>query len=182
MTKTSNTTSGIDLNIFGVYTSKTDGSKGTAYGAGNDQHEANRNSQENYRTGTNMDTSSSGSSGGSGDSGGGCSSGGGCYVTTACLEALGLPKDSLELKAMKTLTKEHILKSFKGKRDYVAYQRRGPAIAQAIDAREDSQNVWKRIYERLQDVSASVVENNYEGAHNLYKDLMLSLEKQFVRA
>jgi len=106
--------------------------------------------------------------------------GGGCYVTTACLDALGLPKDSLELGAMKVLTRDHILKSFSGKRDYIAYGRKGPAIVQAIESREDSLGIWGRIYETLKDVTASVLSGNYERGHQSYKELILDLEKQFV--
>ena len=104
-----------------------------------------------------------------------------CYVTTACLDALGKPRDSPEMSAMKTLTKNYVLKSFSGKRDYIMYRRRGPAIAEAINSREDSQGIWKNVYERLGDVTSSVLSSNYEMGHRLYKDLMLGLEKQFVK-
>jgi len=105
--------------------------------------------------------------------------GGGCYVTTACLDALGLPRDSLEMKAIKVLTRDHVLKSFSGKRDYVSYQTKGPAIVQAIASQENPQGIWDGIYQRLGDVTASVLSNDYEKGHNQYKELILGLEKQF---
>lgn len=122
------------------------------------------------------------SSGDSGSSGGGSSGGGGdscCYVTTACLDALSLPRDSLELRAMKILTKNHILKTFRGKRDYVLYQRKGPRIVQAIESREDSQNIWRGIYDKLMNVTASILSRDYEKGHQQYKELILGLERQF---
>jgi len=178
MAKTHNTTDGFDM-MLGIRTSRTDGPKGSGYGAGNNQEEANKSSYSSYqRADPNDSNFDSGSSGG-GDSGGG----GGdscCYVTTACLDALRMPRDSLELKAMKVLTKEHVLKSFSGKKDYVAYQRKGPAIVQAIELREDKQNIWEGIYEKLKEVTSSVLSQDYSKGHQQYKDLILGLESQLA--
>lgn len=103
--------------------------------------------------------------------------GGGCYITTACLDALSLPKDSLEMIAMKVLTKEHILKSFQGKKDYITYGRKAPVIVQAIESRDDSQDIWKRVYGALKNITSAVLSSDYERAHQQYKDLVLGLEK-----
>lgn len=181
--KTSNTTDGFDM-MTGTRTLRTDGPKGSGYGAGNNQAEADKSSYEHYQRADPNDSNFVSSSSGGGSSGGDSGGGGGscCYVTTACLDALGLSRDSLELRAMKTLTNNHILQSFSGKRDYVLYQRKGPAIVQAIESREDSQGIWKRVYESLRDVTTSVLSGNYERGHQSYKELILGLEKQFVPA
>jgi len=135
-----------------------------------------------YDAGFDHGVDSKSDSGGSSGSSSGCSSGGsgGCYVTTACLDALNLPRDSLEMKAMKTLTKEHILKSFTGKRDYVSYQRKGPAIVQAIESQKDSRRIWQEVYAKIKDVTSSVMSGNLSEGHALYKELILGLEKQFA--
>ena len=180
MAKTHNTTDGFD-SMMGINTSRTDGPKGSGYGAGNNQREANQSSYEHYQRADSNDSNFVSS--GSGDSGGGGSEGSGgscCYVTTACLDALGLSRDSLELRAMKVLTKEHILKSFSGKRDYVSYQRKGPAIVQAIESREDSQNIWEKTYGKLKDIANNIISGNYEKGHQMYKELILGLENQFA--
>jgi len=44
-TKTTNTTSGLDL-LLGINTSKTESPNGTGYGAGNNQREANQSSYD----------------------------------------------------------------------------------------------------------------------------------------
>ncbi len=106
--------------------------------------------------------------------------GGGCYITTACLDAIGLPRDSLEMKAMEVLTKEHILKSFQGKKDYVIYGRKAPLIVQAIKSRDDSQDVWKRVYGTLRNITSAVLSSDNERAHKQYKDLVLGLEKEYL--
>ncbi len=140
-----------------------------------------RTSEESQKIASEKSDSGGGGSSSSGGSSGGGGSSSCCYVTTACLDALGLPRDSLEMRAMKLLTKEHILKSFSGKRDYVWYGRNGPAIVRAIESRPDSKAIWKGVYEKLRDVTSSVLSKNYEGAHRLYKGLVFGLEEQFVK-
>lgn len=181
MAKTTNTTDAFDM-IMGINTARTDGPKGSGYGAGYNQREANQSAHDHYQRADSNDSNFVPSDGGSG--GGGSSGGGGgdscCYVTTACLDALGLPRDSLELRAMKVLTRDHILKTFSGKRDYVTYQKKGPKIVAAIEAREDSQGIWSTIYDRLRDVTNSILSRNYEEGHQKYKELILGLEGQFA--
>jgi hypothetical protein len=104
-----------------------------------------------------------------------------CYITSACLDAMHLPRDSLEMKAMKLLTREHILKTFAGKRDYVAYGRKAPAIVSAIRSREDSQRIWERVYETLRNITATITSGDYQQGHAQYKDLVLRLESEFAR-
>jgi hypothetical protein len=103
-----------------------------------------------------------------------------CYIVSACLDDLGIPRNSQEMQAMKQLTKEHILNSFSGKRDYVSYGRIGPKIVDSIRSREDSKQVWGNIYKKLTDVASVVFEGKYEEGHQQYKSLVLGLEKKFV--
>jgi len=105
---------------------------------------------------------------------------GGCYVTTSCLDALDLPKDSLEMKAIKVLTIDHILKSLKGKKDYVLYGRRAPRIVEAIESRSDSQNIWRRVYGKLKEITESVLSEDYEKGYRDYKELVSGLERQYA--
>ena len=103
-----------------------------------------------------------------------------CYVTTACLDAMSLPRDSQIMAAMKTLTRDYILKSFKGKKDYLQYRKRGPVIVQAIKSREDSHVIWNNVYKRLEEVTSNILSGDYAGSHKQYRSLMLELENQFV--
>lgn len=102
-----------------------------------------------------------------------------CYITTACLKSLGMPEDCLEFKAMKILTKEHILKSRQGKRDYVSYGRKSPAIVKRIEARTDAREIWTGVYEKLKDVAKLVFDKNYEGGYQSYRSLVIDLNERF---
>ncbi len=98
-----------------------------------------------------------------------------CFITTACLRALGKPQDSLEFRAMKVLTKEHILKSMQGKRDYVKYGKQAPRIVQAIEARPDSREIWGRVYGKLGEISDLVFSDRREEGYQAYKNLVSEL-------
>ena len=98
-----------------------------------------------------------------------------CFITTACLRALGKPQDSLEFRAMKVLTKEHILKSMQGKRDYVRYGRQAPKIVQAIEARPDANEIWRGVYKTLGEVADFVLSGRREEGYQSYKQLVSEL-------
>lgn len=103
-----------------------------------------------------------------------------CYITSACLDDLGIPRTAPEMMAMKVLTKEHILKSYSGVRDYVRYEKRAPAVVSAIKAREDAPKIWEGVYAGLREVTAKVVGNQFKEAYQAYKNLVIGLEKKFV--
>lgn len=102
-----------------------------------------------------------------------------CYITTACLRSLGMPEDSLEFKAMKILTREHILKSRQGKRDYISYGRKLPMIVKKIEARIDAKEIWENVYERLKDITKLVSDRNYEEGYQSYRGLVTELSEKF---
>jgi hypothetical protein len=103
-----------------------------------------------------------------------------CYIVGACLDDLGLPRNSLEMRAMKQLAKNHILKSFSGRRDYVRYGKIGPSIVTAIRARTNSQGTWEKVYETLQGIAPQIYEGKYQEGYQRYKTLVLDLESKFL--
>lgn len=102
-----------------------------------------------------------------------------CYLTTACLDAMGIPQEeSQELEAIKLVTKEHIMKSRQGKRDYILYRRKAPRIVSGIEARSDSKEIWGRVYERLRDITRTISDGDLERGYQSYKSLVIGLEGQ----
>lgn len=105
--------------------------------------------------------------------------GGGCYLTTACLEAMGIPQEeSQELEAIKLVTKEHVLRSREGKRDYILYHRKAPRIVSKIESRADSRKIWERVYERLRDITQTISNGELERGYQCYKSLVIELDSQ----
>jgi len=109
------------------------------------------------------------------------SSSGCCYITSACLDSMGLPRTSLEMKAMKLLTKDYILKSFQGKKDYILYGRKAPGIVEAIKARPDSRRIWEEVYGTLKEITSTIISGDYQKGHSQYKGLVLGLEAKFAK-
>ena len=105
---------------------------------------------------------------------------GGCFITTSCLKALNLPEDSLEFKAMEVLTKEHILKSLHGKRDYIRYLKKAPQIVESIEARSDSQKIWEDVYSKLRDITNLVSNKKYGEGYDSYKSLVMNLDAKVL--
>ncbi|HME86892.1 MAG TPA: hypothetical protein VKE88_00585, partial [Candidatus Nanoarchaeia archaeon] len=70
--------------------------------------------------------------------------------------------------------------SFQGKRDYVTYGRKAPAIVQAIRARSDAPTIWQEVYGRLKEITTTISQSYAEG-HKQYKELVLGLESQFLK-
>jgi len=104
-----------------------------------------------------------------------------CYITSACLDELGLSRTAPEMQAMKVLTKEHILKSFSGIKDYVRYGKRAPQVVQAIRAKENAKEIWEQVYTSLRKVASSVNSGDLKEGYAKYKDLVLGLENRFVK-
>ena len=104
-----------------------------------------------------------------------------CYIVSACLDDLKLPRACLEMSAMKRLTKDHILKSFGGRRDYVRYGKIGPRIVSSIRASSNPQVIWRRIYDSLGQLVPTVEQGNLQEGYDRYKSLVISLEAQFAK-
>lgn len=104
-----------------------------------------------------------------------------CYITSACLDDLGIPRTTREMTAMKTLTRDHVLRTFSGKRDYIKYERIAPGVVRAIRGSRDVRRVWTGVHETLRGVADLVDSGKYEEGHQMYKTLVLGLEAQFVR-
>jgi hypothetical protein len=104
-----------------------------------------------------------------------------CFITSACLDDLHLPRTDLGMVAMKTLVRNHILKTHQGKRDYVTYGKIAPGIVRRIRARKDSLAVWNNVYSVLQGIVPSVQRGDYQEGYEKYKSLVLGLEAELAR-
>lgn len=82
---------------------------------------------------------------------------------------------------MKEVTKNHILKSRQGQRDYIMYGKKGPMIVEKIEAQKDSIEIWRGIHERLKGVIQFAINGDREGSYRAYKTLVYDLEAQVAR-
>lgn len=104
----------------------------------------------------------------------------GCYLTTACIRALNNSFDDscYELKSLRafrdTYVKAHHPEAIE------EYYQIAPRIVAAIGRREDSQNIYGKIYTELVLGTLRLIEHNQdEDAYKLYKDYSLILSQSF---
>lgn len=89
----------------------------------------------------------------------------GCYLTTACVDAMEFPDDCLELQTMRRLRDEYILPNIENGRKIVEeYYAKAPQIVSAINAKENSIEIWKDIY--LNEITPCVKTALQEGFHS----------------
>ena len=77
------------------------------------------------------------------------SSGGGCFITTACVEAKGLPDDCEELNTLRIFRDEFVCSLPEGDRIIQEYYEIAPRILAGISKTANSNDVYVDLYERL---------------------------------
>lgn len=79
----------------------------------------------------------------------GNSSGSGCYLTTACVEAKGLPDDCRELEALRGFRDAYLGATAEGSADIQRYYQLAPRLVKQLDRLLEKQAVYQRIYNEL---------------------------------
>ena len=103
----------------------------------------------------------------------------GCYLTTACMRSQGLLDDCVELTTMRVFRDTWLSLQPGGKEDIQEYYRFAPEIVQAINAREDAQEVYQTIYEQVVAPCVELIRaQSNKAAWALYKASAISLYKQ----
>lgn len=115
------------------------------------------------------------------ESGGYSSGSGGCYLTSACVQARGLPDDCEELTALRRFRDSYLRKTAEGQADIDHYYAFAPQIVQAINARPDAKEVWDRVYDELvlpcvNRIRAGQLAETYQH----YKSYSLKLERAYL--
>lgn len=105
----------------------------------------------------------------------------GCFLTSACVEAKGLEDDCYELTTLRKFRDEYLAKQESGKCEIAHYYHVAPAIVERIKEREDTTTIFEKIYSDLVTPCIKMIEDsNFSGAHELYRNYVLALEKQYI--
>ena len=108
------------------------------------------------------DTGTSYSTGGSGSSG--------CYLTSACVEAKGLPDDCRELRVLRAFRDGWLKNQPGGLAEVAAYYAAAPGIVKKINGKADAKQVWLHLYETLVCPCVALIQQGkMEEAHELYR-------------
>lgn len=106
------------------------------------------------------------------------SSSSGCFLTSACVEAKGLPDDCRELTVLRsfrdTYLKEHSCQ------DICEYYRVAPTIVEKIKQCPNAMDIFEKIYSELVIPCVSLIDNgNNEEAYHKYKDYVQKLQLEY---
>lgn len=74
---------------------------------------------------------------------------GGCFLTSACIEAMGLPDDCEELTTLREFRDTWLIEQPGGQKAITEYYRIAPGIVDRIRERDDRQEVFQEIYNNL---------------------------------
>jgi hypothetical protein len=105
------------------------------------------------------------------------SSSGGCFITTACVQAKGLPDNCKELTILRNFRDTYMRNLGNGSSEIENYYNTAPAIVSKINNRLDKNEIWVKVYDRLS-VAINMIElNDLNGAYNYYKNLVTDLKE-----
>lgn len=105
----------------------------------------------------------------------------GCFLTSACVEAKGLPDDCYELALLRSFRDNYLRRTASGCSEILEYYFVAPQIVEKIHARSDSTAVFLRIYDSLVKPCVTLIENGEnEKAHALYRTTVLALQAEYL--
>lgn len=123
----------------------------------------------------------SGWSNGGGDwTDGGWSNSGGCYITTACVEYMGLSDDCYELNILRYYRDILVEKDEEFRQNVLEYYRKAPIIVQKIVANENKDEILSYLYNELVKKSVDLLTNQkIEEAKKHYLNIFYQLTDRF---
>lgn len=105
----------------------------------------------------------------------------GCFLTSACVEAKGLPDDCHELTVLRQFREGYLRSIPGGGKEIAEYYFLAPQIVSAIRNKEDRLSIFDGIYEKLVKPCVGLIERGEnEAAHKLYRDTVMQLQAQYL--
>lgn len=106
---------------------------------------------------------------------------GGCFLTSACIDAKGLPDDCDELQTLRNFRDTYLRSLDGGQEEIVEYYLAAPKIVENIKKRSDSASVFDKIYDEMVMPCVELIKaGNNSGAHELYKSYTLRLKQEYA--
>mgnify|MGYP000384733106 len=105
---------------------------------------------------------------------------GGCFLTSACVEAMGLSDDCDELMTLRAFRDTWLANQPGGKAEIQSYYRIAPEVVHTIQKREDRQGIFQKIYDEMVCPCVErIKEKRYEEAWERYRDMTEKLQKEY---
>ena len=105
----------------------------------------------------------------------------GCFLTSACVEAKGLPDNCHELTVLRCFREGYLRSLASGQDEIAEYYFVAPQIVSAIKLRDDSLAIFNSIYDELVKPCVCLIEQgDNESAHQLYRKTVYQLKLQYM--
>lgn len=97
-------------------------------------------------------------------------SGGGCFLTSACVEAKGLPDDCYELTVLRRFRDTYLQAQPEGAALIQNYYDIAPEIVRKVNRRKEKDEIWEEIYRKMVEPCVALVEKGeFQKALDCYK-------------
>lgn len=104
----------------------------------------------------------------------------GCFLTSACVEAKGLPDDCYELMVLRRFRDEWLCNQPGGNEEIAEYYHMAPSIVEEIKSRPNYMDVFIDIYDELVCRCVAFIDSGKNAeAHELYRSYVLKLKKEY---
>ena len=105
---------------------------------------------------------------------------GGCYLTSACVEAKGLPDDCMELTTLRNFRDNWLKNQPGGLAEVAEYYATAPKIVEKINALPNAKEIWGELYENLVLPCVKLIRTGkMEGAHEIYRNVARELKSEY---
>ena len=104
-----------------------------------------------------------------------------CYLTTACVNARGLPDNCLELNVLRKFRNRILLQNPIGKEAVKEYYQIAPEIVQEINRKNNHpQEVWNSLYKEIKTAVDLVLSGDFNEAFKHYQEMTLNLKRTYL--
>ncbi len=105
----------------------------------------------------------------------------GCFLTSACVEARGLPDDCHELTVLRRFRDEYLKQTETGAAEICEYYHTAPAIVEKIRSLPNAKEIFDRIYTELVLPCVTLIEAGQNTkAHDIYRGYVKKLQMQYL--
>ena len=108
-------------------------------------------------------------------------SSGNCYLTSACVDAMGLADDCRELTLLRNFRDTYMKNLPEGQKDIEHYYAVAPKIVEAVNAHPDAKAIWEKVYHELVEKCVRLIEaNDLAKTYQTYKIYSLQMEEAYL--
>lgn len=105
----------------------------------------------------------------------------GCFLTSACVEAMGLSDDCYELTILRHFRDNYLRSRPTGKADICEYYHIAPMIVERIKQSPNSMCVFEKLYNELVKPCVALIESGKnEEAYSTYRNYTKMLQKRYI--